>query len=105
MGQQKSTSKPKNGHVVFVCNGINRAFPDNAISWEELLEVIKASSAIIKDFPKIKEVDLSNPLKPFPFAFDEFVYSHENPNFETAKLLKGEIHNLFYKQVAMGKIL
>lgn len=47
-------------------NGINRVIPEEAVSWGELLKNLKRKFDI--------EVELDNPFKPFPLAFDEMLH-------------------------------
>lgn len=53
-------------------NGINRVIPKNAVSWGQLLEQLKKGFDI--------QVELDNPFKPFPLAFDEMLHRKSGLN-------------------------
>ena len=92
--------------AVFIGNGIHRVFPDNAISWENLLEGLSQNENLIDNLPGIEDINLDNPLKPFPLAFEELIQLGNNHNLgpeERIKLLKEEIHSIFREQVDNGR--
>lgn len=97
-------SKLKNKSV-FIGNGIHRAFPKDAISWENLLSTLKKSKSLNREFVGLKNVDVTNPLKPFPFVFEELLHTGNagGSGRERTMLLKKEILKIFSDQVKSGK--
>lgn len=92
--------------ALFIGNGIHRVFPENAISWENLLEGLSQSEKLINNLPGIQGINLDNLLKPFPLAFEELIQLGNNHNLdpdERIKLLKEEIHSIFREQVNNGR--
>ena len=55
--------------ALFIGNGINRVFQENSISWDNLLEGLSQNEKLKKNLPGIQNINLNNPLKPFPLAF------------------------------------
>jgi hypothetical protein len=98
MNKQKSINQdlPK---ALFVGNGIHRAFPDNAVSWSNLLAQLRDSNTVRQLMRGIENVNLSNPLKPFPFAFEELINNGEDGNENCIKILKEEISRIFITQI------
>ena len=93
--------------ALFIGNGINRVFQENSISWDNLLEGLSQNEKLKKNLPGIQNINLNNPLKPFPLAFEELMQLGNNNNLdpdERIKLLKEEIHALFQKQINDGKL-
>lgn len=92
--------------ALFIGNGINRIFPENAISWENLLKSLSQNENLINNLPGIQNINLDNPLKPFPLIFEELIQLGSNHNFnseERTRLLKEEVHSIFREQVNNGR--
>jgi len=88
--------------AVFVGNGIHRAYPVNAVSWSNLLEQLRDSDEVRELMPRIQNVNLGNPLKPFPFAFEELINNGDTINEQCIKILKTEIRRIFMAQIENG---
>lgn len=58
-----------NKKALLLGNGVNRVIPEEAVSWSDLLGCLKSRFNI--------KVELDNPFKPFPLAFDEM--QHRKP--------------------------
>lgn len=90
--------------AIFVGNGIHRAYPENAVSWSKLLELLRDSSVVRELMPGIENVNLTNPLKPFPFAFEELINNGGALNEQCIKILKQEIRGIFFSQIEVGRL-
>lgn len=91
-----------NVKAVFIGNGINRLEKYNTLSWDDLLNSLSMSETLLNTFPKLNTIDLKNPLKPFPFVFEELLQSertHEIDFDERVKIFKEEIRKLLENQV------
>lgn len=75
--------------ALLVGNGINRAFCDADYSWENLLQ----------DLSKLGtgSINLSNPYKPFPLAFEEILSTKGNSYNEAIRVLKEKTAEIFGK--------
>ena len=94
--------------ALFVGNGIHLAFPENAISWDELLVKLTNSRRLRSIMPNIANTNLSNPLKPFPLAFEELLHRGNMDGDDSGfklMMVKEEIQKLFELQVLNGKKL
>lgn len=92
--------------ALFVGNGIHRVFPENAISWDDLLMKLAESNELRRIMPKIANTNLSNPLKPFPLAFEELLHrgNHDGEDADfKLMMVKEEIAKLFESQELKGK--
>jgi len=89
--------------AVFVGNGIHRAYPENAVSWSNLLEQLRDSTVVRELMPGIQNVNLDNPLKPFPFAFEELINNGGAINEQCIRILKKEICRIFIGQIENGQ--
>jgi hypothetical protein len=90
--------------AIFVGNGIHRAYPENAVSWSNLLEQLRDSNLVRELMPGIENVNLTNPLKPFPFAFEELINNGGTINERCIKILKQEIRRIFISQIESGRL-
>ncbi|MCB5277098.1 MAG: hypothetical protein WC194_07370 [Mesotoga sp.] len=78
--------------TLLVGNGINRVFCDSDYSWGDLL----------KDLSKLGSfdsgnIDLSNPFKPLPLAFEEILRAKQNYYKESVQVLKRRAAEIFEK--------
>ncbi len=91
-----------NGKAVFIGNGINRLENYNTLSWDDLLNSLALSETLLRIFPKLNTIDFKNPLKPFPFIFEELLQSENTKEIEfneRVKIFKEEIRKLLENQV------
>lgn len=92
--------------TLFIGNGIHRAFESQSISWDDLLKNLTKDEALMSEMPGVENLNLTNPLKPFPFAFEELVQlsiksSHDSPT--RIKLIKERVRHQFDRQLKDGK--
>jgi len=75
--------------ALLVGNGINRVFCDSDYSWGNLLQ----------DLSKLGSgsIDLSNPFKPFPLAFEEILTTKGNSYNRAVRVLKTKTAEIFGK--------
>ena len=78
-----------NEKTLLVGNGINRVFCDSDYSWGNLLQ----------DLSKLGSgsIDLSNPFKPFPLAFEEILTTKGNSYNRAVRVLKTKTAEIFGK--------
>lgn len=78
-------------NILLLGNGINRLKDQNSFEWGDLLSELSSIYGI--------NVDLKNPLKPFPLSFDEMTnLKAGNNSFESKiKNLKQNISNSFFE--------
>lgn len=77
--------------ALFVGNGLHLAIPNEGISWGALLNRLTNSSKLKKEIPAIKKVNVVNPMKPFPFLFEEMVSKHPIDADQSIMLIKKEV--------------
>lgn len=79
----------KTEKALLVGNGINRVFCDSDYSWGNLLQ----------DLSKLGSgsIDLSNPFKPFPLAFEEILTTKGNSYNRAVRVLKTKTAEIFGK--------
>lgn len=82
--------------AIFVGNGIHRVNKESSLSWSCLL-------AQLQLMPDYEKINLCNPLKPFPFAFEEFIHSGPEENEQNIKKLKQEVRKLILAQMKCGR--
>ncbi len=75
--------------ALLVGNGINRVFCDSDYSWSDLLQ----------DLSNIRSgnIDLSNPFKPLPLAFEEILKAKNNDYKNAVRVLKKKTAEIFAK--------
>lgn len=78
-------------NILLIGNGINRLKGQNSLEWSDLLSKLSSEYSI--------NVDLKNPLKPFPLSFDEMTnLKAGNNSFESKiKNLKQKISKSFFE--------
>jgi hypothetical protein len=72
--------------VLLIGNGINRVNNDSTDSWPELLEKLSVLAGAI---------DLKNPFKPLPLAFEELLALKNNSYVKAIRVLKEKAANIF----------
>jgi len=85
--------------AILLGNGINYLSAES-IGWGDILENLKESIELNNINPEIQTIDLKNPLKPFPLAYEEIrnILSLNN-TIDIDRLLKRSIVSNIYNQL------